>query len=105
LRQLRRNGSFEQPESGAAGVATDDGKIKGRNVRLEAVVVFQWVMRRFRNVRYFPAMCAGVRKQVLHKYIQCDGRNVRSAVCALGYAAAPLAAILRRSIEQAMING
>jgi hypothetical protein len=36
-----------------------DGKIESRNVRLKFVMIFQWVTRRFRDVRCLPAMYAG----------------------------------------------
>ncbi len=58
---------------------TAEGKIKRRNVRLETVVVFQWVTTRLRDVRYFPAMCAKARNRAFNPYNQLDDRMVQSA--------------------------
>jgi len=80
LRHLGLNGSFRQSEIGGdfgvAGRRGTDGKINRRNVRLETVVVFQWVTTRFRDVRYFPAMCAKARNRIFNQYNQRDDRNV-----------------------------
>jgi len=73
-----------------AEAADYDGKIKGRKVRLWAVVCFQRVTMRIRNVRSLRAMCATELSKGILLRNQWDERTVRFVSNPLGLAAPPL---------------
>ncbi|ESZ40674.1 hypothetical protein X732_11635 [Mesorhizobium sp. L2C066B000] len=52
--------SFNGARTGRLPQAKADGRIKGRNVRPLAAVVFRWIMKHFPKVRVLLTMCGSL---------------------------------------------